>query len=165
MSTKITDLRGSRLRPIHRGSVLLSKQEDLCSTSYFLLYELLLSIGNTPALRVTLREGRILPLYESLCRAGGKPSTWFPPGTRRANHLIHNRLFWISSMGRTSNINFQIHKFLIRIFIKNRKFHHFSTFSRRHVLVVNLGLVELGSWNSHKIQLQYNINDLNVTNQ
>ena len=34
MSTKITDLRGSRLRPIHRGSVLLSKQEDLCSTSY-----------------------------------------------------------------------------------------------------------------------------------
>ena len=27
---------------------------------------LLLSIGNTPAPRVTLREGRILPLYESL---------------------------------------------------------------------------------------------------
>ena len=25
-----------------------------------------------------------------LCRAGGKPSTWFPPGTRRADHLIHN---------------------------------------------------------------------------
>ena len=40
MSTKITDLRGSRLKPIHRGSV---------------------------------------------CRAGAKPSTWFPPGgTRRA---------------------------------------------------------------------------------
>ena len=24
----------------------------------------------------------------SVCRAGGKPSTWFPPGTRRADHLI-----------------------------------------------------------------------------
>ena len=53
MSTKITDLRGSKVTPIHRGSVLLSKQEDLCSTSYnsstshsplgiLLLYELLL---------------------------------------------------------------------------------------------------------------------------
>ena len=34
MSTKITDLRGSKVTAIHRGSVLLSKQEDLCSTSY-----------------------------------------------------------------------------------------------------------------------------------
>ena len=73
MSTIITNLRGTRVTPIHRGSVLLSKQEDLCSTSYYsplgipLLYESLLSIGNTPALRgITLREGRILPLYESL---------------------------------------------------------------------------------------------------
>ena len=32
--TNFTDLRGSRVRRIHRGSVLLSKQEDLCSTSY-----------------------------------------------------------------------------------------------------------------------------------
>ena len=30
--------------------------------------------------RITLREGRTLPLYESLLEAGGKPSTWFPPG-------------------------------------------------------------------------------------
>ena len=43
MSTKITDLRGAKVTPIHRGSV---------------------------------------------CRAGGKPSTWFPPGTRRADHLF-----------------------------------------------------------------------------
>ena len=43
MSAKIIDLRGSKVTPIHRGSV---------------------------------------------CRAGGKPSTWFPPGTRRADHLI-----------------------------------------------------------------------------
>jgi len=34
MSTIITNLRGARVTPIHRGSVLLSKQEDLCSTSY-----------------------------------------------------------------------------------------------------------------------------------
>ena len=34
MSTKITDLRGSLVRLFHRGSVLLSKQEDPCSTSY-----------------------------------------------------------------------------------------------------------------------------------
>ena len=32
----------------------------------------LLSIGNTPA----------------LCRAGGKPSTGFPPETRRADHSL-----------------------------------------------------------------------------
>ena len=25
-----------------------------------------------------------------VCRAGGKPSTWFPPGSRRADHLIIN---------------------------------------------------------------------------
>ena len=42
-----------------------------------LLYELLLSIGNTPALRViTLREGRILPLYESLARRVGVFFLW-----------------------------------------------------------------------------------------
>ena len=32
--TKFTDLRGASLAPIHLGSVLLSKQEDLCSTSH-----------------------------------------------------------------------------------------------------------------------------------
>ena len=37
MSTIITNLRGAKVTPIHRGSVLLFKQEDLCSTSY--LYE------------------------------------------------------------------------------------------------------------------------------
>ena len=31
MSTKIIDLRGAKVTAIHRGSVLLSKQEDLCS--------------------------------------------------------------------------------------------------------------------------------------
>ena len=46
--------------------------------------------------RITLREGRILPLYESLCRAGGKPSTGFPPGTRRAELLRLASLFKFS---------------------------------------------------------------------
>ena len=69
MSTKITNLRGSRVRLIHRGSVLLSKQEDLCSTSHYS------SSREASALRVTLREGRILPLYESLLlRATGVSS-------------------------------------------------------------------------------------------
>ena len=61
-TTKFIDMRASRLEPIHRGSVLLSKQEDLCSTSYYSSRR-----KNTSTLRViTLREGRILPLYESL---------------------------------------------------------------------------------------------------
>ena len=61
MSTIITNLRGARVTPIHRGSVLLFKQEDLCSTSYYS------PSRKISALRViTLREGRILPLYESL---------------------------------------------------------------------------------------------------
>ena len=47
MSTIITNLRGARVTPIHRGSVLLSKQEDLCSTNYeLLLLELYLAINN-----------------------------------------------------------------------------------------------------------------------
>ena len=32
------------------------------------------------------------------CRAGGKPSTWFRPGTRGADHLICYSLLQISSM-------------------------------------------------------------------
>ena len=26
-----------------------------------------------------------------VCRAGGKPSTWFPPGTRRADRFVYNK--------------------------------------------------------------------------
>ena len=35
LSPRFTDLRGTRLEAIHRASVLLSKQEDLCSTSHY----------------------------------------------------------------------------------------------------------------------------------
>ena len=63
MSTKITDLRGSMVRPIHRGSVLLSKQEELCSTSHFTSH--FSRRKNTSTLRVTLKSYRS-KLYESL---------------------------------------------------------------------------------------------------
>ena len=53
MSTKITDLRGAKVTPIHRGSVL---------------------------------------------EAGGKPSTWFPPG-RLAELTGHARSMGMSSDG------------------------------------------------------------------
>ena len=32
--------------------------------------------------------------YAPVCRAGGTPSTWFPPGTRRAGHPNHNFFFY-----------------------------------------------------------------------
>ena len=82
--------------------VLLFEGRTPCSTSYYsplgilllyelLLFELYLAINysstshssrkkNTPTLRViTLREGRILPLYESLCF---KPAVNRQPGFR-----------------------------------------------------------------------------------
>ena len=43
-------------------------------------------------------RGRLLFLSATVlvCRAGGKPSTWFPPGTRRAVHNIRKLIFWSS---------------------------------------------------------------------
>ena len=35
----------------------------------------------------------------SVCRAGGEPSTWFPPGTRGAVHNIEKLIFWFSFFG------------------------------------------------------------------
>ena len=37
--------------------------------------------------------------YAPVCRAGGKPSTWFPPGTRRADHLFPSSLPEFPSWG------------------------------------------------------------------
>ena len=42
----------------------------------------------------------------ALCRAGGKPTTWFPPGTRRVQLTLE-----ICFMGSCSNINFKIQEF------------------------------------------------------
>ena len=39
--------------------------------------------GYSYCTRITLR---VLPSNKQ-CRAGGKPSTWFLPGTRRADHM------------------------------------------------------------------------------
>ena len=132
MSTKITDLRGSRLRPIRRGSVLLSKQEDLCSTSYYVEP----AVNRQPGFRRELVE-QITSLITTL---------------------------EISFMRSSSNIDFQIQKFLLRISSKFENFIIFSTFWRRGGGVRNKGLIEHGSWKSQKIELQYDIKDLNVTN-
>ena len=36
------------------------------------------------------RGAPVLLLRVTGCRAGGKPPTWFPPGTRRADQLVYN---------------------------------------------------------------------------
>ena len=38
-------------------------------------------------------------LFRAICRAGGKPSTWFPPGIRGADHLIYDKPLRFSSGG------------------------------------------------------------------
>ena len=52
----------------------------------------------------------------------------------------------------------------IDIFIFFENFIIFSTFWRTHPGVENKGVIEHGSWNSQKIQLQYNIKGLNASN-
>ena len=71
--------------------------------------------------------------------------------------------YWHSYHGL--NIIFQIQEILLQFFMKIGKFHHFFTFWWRGSAVENTGLIEHGSWYSHKIKLQYDIKDLNVTNQ
>ena len=62
----------------------------------------------------------------SVCRAGGKPSTGFPPGTRRAEPTLalHYRF---SFMGMCSIWNFEIKMDFIILFLNFQNFHHFST--------------------------------------
>ena len=43
------------------------------------LYESLLGAAGVSPTSHCSSKGRVLPLYESLLEAGGKPSTWFPP--------------------------------------------------------------------------------------
>ena len=54
------NLRGARVTPIHRGSVLLSKQEDLCSTSYYGNERW--TVNLVPA-RITRRAGASLSFF------------------------------------------------------------------------------------------------------
>ena len=76
MSTIIMNLRGARVTPIHRGSVLLSKQEDLCSTNYIYMVTCACVRGSTLAQFDTV----LVLLFEGRMATSGEPSTWFPLG-------------------------------------------------------------------------------------
>ena len=67
--------------------------------------------------------------YAPICRAGGKPSTWFPPGTRRADHFTMKFLFVFSLFWRSSEHYFQHQPKFRTLFIWILKFLHFSLFS------------------------------------
>ena len=67
MSTKIINLRGSKVGQVHRGSVL-----NMFEEAHVIKSRGALGTGFT---------------YAPVCRVGGKPSTGFPPRTRRADHL------------------------------------------------------------------------------
>jgi len=81
-----------------------------CSTSYFqninTSLKLILGLSSTLCeaftfknvifmVKCTCVRGSLLFLLATVlvCRAGGKPSTWFPPGTRRAVHNIRKLIF------------------------------------------------------------------------
>ena len=55
-----------------------------------------------------------------LCRAGGKPSTLFPPETRRADHLIGNYSRF-SVDGERLKLHFQLQNIFSKIFMKFEK--------------------------------------------
>ena len=73
---------------------------------------------NVPKSRGALGTGFT---YAPVCRAGGKPSTWFLPGTRRADHLILQFNFKISFIRSSSNANFDIRQSFSRCFHENSK--------------------------------------------
>ena len=62
-----------------------------------------------------------------VCRAGGKPSTGFPPGTRRAEPAITIFPFE-NSMRRHSMDDFMMNINFLRFSQNFRKIHHFSSF-------------------------------------
>ena len=78
-------------------------------------------------------RGKNFLLYE-LCRTGGKPSTWFPPGNRRADHLSMICLWELSSLWRSSNHYFQDQPKLSTIFIEVSKFSSFFIIFSEHTL-------------------------------
>ena len=89
--------------------------------------------------------------YAPVCRAGGKPSTWFLTGTRRADHLI-SILSSLLLLGKFPQSFSRLQESFSILFIKIRKFIMFFTFWRTHSRVENKGSVENESWNSHKIK-------------
>ena len=64
----------------------------------------------------------------SVCRAGGKPSTWFPLGTRRVVHAFDIFFSWISFFA-SCLISKVLHQpFYNEIFQNLKNIHHFSAF-------------------------------------
>ena len=59
------------------------------------------------------------------CRAGGKPSTWFPPGTRRADHLTMKFLFQFPFFWRIFRSLFPAPAKILNIFNLNSKISSF----------------------------------------
>ena len=49
-------------------------------------------------------------------RAGGKPSTWFPPGTRRADNLFLGFFYFLTYWERYSNPEFLTQLFFLKMF-------------------------------------------------
>ena len=56
--------------------------------------------------------------YAPVCRAGGKPSTWFPLGTRRADHIFLNSFSFFSAQ-RDPEIIFYALEYFLEIFREN----------------------------------------------
>ena len=87
-----------------------------------------------------------------VCRAGGKPSTWFPPGTRRAVHAS-DRFFYDFLRRDLSFPEMLNSSFYLRHFQNLKNIQHCLTFSLIHSHAGNFGLVEFGSWHLHKVGL------------
>ena len=121
---KTTGVCSPTLDPIDTVLVLLFEGRTSCSTSYFLLYELC-------AVRVgPIHRGWYYSpsrKISALCRAGGKPSTGFPPGTRKADHLIGEFCFRSNFSGTSQIIIFSTSQFFRQFSLKFKNFHHFSS--------------------------------------
>ena len=65
----------------------LQCKKNTFHVSHFYIDDVLLTTNSCKQVRVIKSRGALgtgLTTAPVLCRAGGKPSTWFPPGTRRA---------------------------------------------------------------------------------
>ena len=108
------------------------------------------------------RSGRGQAFSKTVCRAGGKPSTWFLPGTRRADNFAGN-LFKCLLLGRYSNSEFLWH-YDFQIFLKFLKiFIKISTFLCTHTRVQNSILNQHQSWDSWEAIQIWNSRDFSIS--
>ena len=91
-------------------------------------------IGSVDLERVSLMHQHYSSSFTQRCRAGRKPSTWFPLGTRRANHQIQNVFHSIFLLTEVFKSPESAQNMFERIFIWWRS-----------TLVLNNGLIE--HWN------------------